>query len=183
MGTIMHKYNNCLPVIEYKKILYATDLSEAGRQAFPYAASIAQRFNSQLTVFHVVEARDFEKYLVGYISEEIWSDLKLRDLEEAKSLLVSRKRNDVEIRNSVQQFCEETIAQHPEKPLISYEVVVRSGEAVEQILQEANSGGYDLVVISKHGHRSSVKDAVMGDTARRVMRRSTVPVMVVPLSD
>ena len=179
----MQSDSNCLSVVEYKKILYATDLSEAGRQAFPYAASIAQRFGSHLTVFHVVEARDFEKYLVGYISEETWNDLKAHDLDEAKAILTSRKRNDVEIKNSVQQFCEETISQHPQQPVLSYEVVVKSGEPVEQILQEASSGGYDLVVISKHGHRTSVKDAVMGDTARRVMRRSTVPVMVVPLSD
>ena len=72
-----------LPKIEYKRILYTTDLSESGRHAFPYAASIAQRFLSELTVFHVVETRDFEKYLVGYISEDLWKDLKTENLEEA----------------------------------------------------------------------------------------------------
>ena len=73
-----------LPEIEYKRILYTTDLSESGRYAFPYAASIAQRFDSELTVFHVVEARDFEKYLLGYINEDLWKDLKTQDLEEAR---------------------------------------------------------------------------------------------------
>ena len=34
-----------LPYIEYKKILYVTDLSESGRQAFPHAVAIAQRNN------------------------------------------------------------------------------------------------------------------------------------------
>ena len=37
---------NTLPKIEYKKILYVTDLSESGRHAFPHAASIARRCNS-----------------------------------------------------------------------------------------------------------------------------------------
>jgi len=41
---------------------------------------------------------------------------------------------------------------------------------------------YDLLIISKHGHRLSVKDAVIGDTARRVVRPCKIPVMVVPLA-
>jgi len=172
-----------LPKIEYKKILYTTDLSESGRHAFPYAASIAQRFDSELTVFHVVETRDFEKYLVGYISEDLWKDLQTEDLEEARRILISRKRDDVEIKDSVQQFCEESLSGQPEKSVLSYHVTVETGEPVEKILQEAHSGGYDLVVISKRGRRSSVKDAVMGSTARRVIRRCNVPVMVVQLPD
>jgi nucleotide-binding universal stress UspA family protein len=175
---------NLLPSIEYRKILYTTDLSEAGRYAFPYAASIARRFGSELTVFHVVESRDFEKYVLGYVSEAMWKELKTRSLEEARQLLVSRKRDDVEIRNSVQAFCDETLSrQTAGGAVLSYDVKVQAGEAVEEILREAHSGGYDLVVISKHGHRTSVKDAVIGDTARRVIRRCRVPVMVVQLPD
>ena len=172
-----------LPKIEYRKILYTTDLSDSGRHAFPYAASIAQRFDSELTVFHVLETRDFEKYVHGYISEDFWKDLQTRDLEEAKQILISRKRDDTEISDNVRRFCQETISRHPEKPVLTYQVMVEMGEPVEKILQEAHSGGYDLVVISKHGHRTSVKDAVMGDTARRVLRRCKVPVMVVQLPD
>jgi nucleotide-binding universal stress UspA family protein len=172
-----------LPKIEYKRILYTTDLSESGRHAFPYAASIARRFDSELTVFHVVETRDFERYLVGYISEDLWKDLQTEDLDEARRILISRKRDDVEIRDSVQQFCEESLSRQPDKSVFSYHVKVEMGEPVEKILQEAHSGDYDLVVISKRGRRSSVKDAVMGGTARRVIRRCNVPVMVVQLPD
>jgi nucleotide-binding universal stress UspA family protein len=172
-----------LPKVEYKKILYTTDLSESGRRAFPYAASIAQRFDSELTVFHVVETRDFEKYLVGYISEDLWKDLQTEDLDEARQILLSRKRDDVEIIDSVHQLCDESLASDLDKSVLSYRVVVETGEPVEKILQEAHSGGYDLVVISKRGNRSSVKDAVMGGTARRVIRRCNVPVMVVQLPD
>ena len=89
-----------LPRVEYKKILYTTDLSESGRFAFPYAASIAAHYDAQLTVFHVVEAREFEKYLVGYISEELWAEIKTRDLEEARRILINRKRNDAAIKGS-----------------------------------------------------------------------------------
>lgn len=175
--------NNTLPRIEYKKILYASDLSEAGRHAFPHAASIAQRFDAELTVFHVLDARDFERSVVGYISEDFWTELKTRELEEAKRILFARKRNDVEINNAVDEFHKETLSQQqPGKPIVSYGVKVEAGEPVEEILREAHSGGYDLVVISKHGH-GSLKDAVMGNTVRRVIRWCQVPVLAVPLPE
>lgn len=172
-----------LPKIEYKKILYTTDLSETGRHAFPYAASIAQRFDSELTVFHVLETRDFEKYILGYISEDFWQELKSRNLDEARRTLVERKRDDVEIVDSIHRFCQATLDAHSDGTKLAYDVAVEVGEPVEKILQAAHSGGYDLLVVSKHGHRTSVKDAVMGDTARRVIRRCKIPVIVVPLSD
>ena len=53
---------------------------------------------------------------------------------------------------------------------------------MDRILDTVKSGGYDLVVMGKHGH-GGLKKAVTGDTARRVIRRCKVPVMVVQLPD
>jgi nucleotide-binding universal stress UspA family protein len=52
------------------------------------------------------------------------------------------------------------------------------GDPVELIVERANRGGYDLVVIGKHGH-GIIHGGLMGDTARRVIRRCRVPVLVV----
>ena len=67
--------------------------------------------------------------------------------------------------------------------MLSYSIKVESGERLEKILEEAHGGGYDLLVMSKHGNRASVKDAVIGDTARRVIRRCRIPVLVIPLDE
>ena len=48
-----------IPMVKYKMILYPTDLSESGRCAFPYAASIANMYGAELTVLHVVETDEF----------------------------------------------------------------------------------------------------------------------------
>ena len=174
--------DSALPGITYNKILYVTDLSETGRHAFPHAASIARQFDSELTVFHVVDPGNLES-LIGYANEEVWQSLVNQSLEEARETLYSRKRGNVEIRNHIEQLCEEALEKNPETPVLSYEIKVEMGEALEKILDEAHSENYDLLVISKHGHRLSVKDAVMGDTARRVIRRCKIPVMVIPLAD
>ena len=172
---------NLLPRIEYKKILYVTDLSESGRQAFPHAAAIARRNDAQLTVFHVVDNRDLQS-LEGYVSSELWEELSSRNLEDARRILLSRRPEDFAIEN-VEQFCQDCLADQPEQPVLSYEIKVEVGERLEKILAEAHGGGYDLLVVSKHGNRASVKDAVIGDTTRRIIRRCRIPVLVVPLDE
>ena len=172
---------NPLPLVEYRKILYVTDLSESGRQAFPHAVAITRRNNAQLTVFHVVDNRDLQS-LESYISSELWEELSNRNLDDARQMLLSRKRDDFTIKN-IEQFCEDCLANQPEQPVLSYDVKVETGERLEKILEEAHGGGYDLLVVSKHGNRATVKDAVMGDTTRRIMRRCRIPVLVVPLSE
>lgn len=167
-----------LLLVEYRKILYVTDLSESGRQAFPHAVAITRRNNAQLTVFHVVDNRDLQS-LESYISSELWDELSNRNLDDARKMLLGRKHDDFAIKN-IEQFCEDCLVN---QPVLSYEVKVETGERLEKILEEAHGGGYDLLVISKHGNRASVKDAVMGDTTRRIMRRCRIPVLVVPLNE
>jgi len=165
--------------IEYRKILYTTDLSETGRHAFPYAASIAHRHKAELTVLHVVEAHDFEKYLVGYINEPLWAEIKNRNLEEARSMLMQRKRDDTVILDNVEAHCQSALPEKSDKEVyVSYDIAVEMGDPVEVILNKANGERYDLIVIGKHGH-GAIKGALIGDTVQRVVRRSSVPVLVV----
>ncbi len=170
-----------LPPVEYRRILYVTDLSESGRQAFPHAVAIARRNDAHLTVFHAVDNRDLQS-LEGYMSNELWAELSQRNLDDARDLMLSRRPDDLAISN-VEQFCQECLADQPEQPLLSYEIKVDTGERLERILAEAHAGDYDLLIVSKHGNRASVKDAVMGDTTRRILRRCRIPVLVVPLKE
>ncbi len=169
-----------LPRIEYRKILYTTDLSEIGRNAFPHAASIADRYGADLTVIHVVERESFEKYLEGYISEELWDDLKQRDLQDARDILVKRKRDNTAIMDAVDQSCQEALDTCKHKPCVKYRIVVKSGDPVEEIVGEAHGGGYDLVVLGKQGQRG-VRDTLMGSTTWRVLHKCDLPVLVIRL--
>jgi hypothetical protein len=57
----------------------------------------------------VVETLQFEKYLVGYISEQLWDEIKTRDLQEAREILTRRKRDDATIADAVDQFCQQVL--------------------------------------------------------------------------
>ncbi|MDJ0832708.1 MAG: universal stress protein [Gammaproteobacteria bacterium] len=167
--------------IDYKKILYVTDLSESGRQAFPHAVAVARRNDAKLTVFHVVNSHDLQS-LASYMSEELWEELTSRNLDDARRILINRRRDEFAISN-VEDFCQDCLKEQPDQPLLSYEVKVEIGEPLDKILEEAHSGGYHLLVISKHGNRASVRDAVIGDTTRHVIRRCKIPVLMVPLDE
>ncbi|MEN8130012.1 MAG: universal stress protein [Pseudomonadota bacterium] len=170
-----------IPRVEYKKILYTADLSETGRCAFPYAASIANRYSAKLTVFHVVETLEFEKHLVGYIGEDLWDEIKTRNLKEAREILSGRKRDDATIRDAVDQFCQDAIGEEEDQPYVSYDIVVKTGEPVEEILKEAHGKNYDLIVIGEHSRRK-IKRAMkrkVGSTAWRILHRCKIPIMVV----
>jgi nucleotide-binding universal stress UspA family protein len=168
-----------IPKIEIKKILYTTDLSESGRYAFSYAASLANAYKAELSVLHVIEeGPELDKTLAGYISEELWEQIKSQNLEEAREILVNRKRDNAAIKKCVGDFCEE-IQSSTGETYVVYDIAIEMGHAVKKILEYAGQGSYDLIVVGSHGH--GTLDTMMGDTARRIVRRSDIPVLVVRL--
>ena len=55
----------------------------------------------------------------------------------------------------------------------------RAGDSREQIISAANSGRYELVVLSAH-RRAFASDFVLGSAVERLLRHSKVPVLAVP---
>jgi nucleotide-binding universal stress UspA family protein len=58
------------------------------------------------------------------------------------------------------------------------ESVVRFGDPVAQILDEAETFGADLIVVGTAG-RSGIGRVLLGSVAERVFAKATVPVMLV----
>ena len=172
------KVPETIPEIKYQRILYTTDLSESGRHAFPHAVSLSKQYGAELVVLHVVEGGpDLDRRLFGYVDEELWESIKTRNLKEAREILIKRKRSNAEIEDCVEQYCEDVQASMPDTSEVKYSIVTRMGDPVEQIIKEAETGKFDLVVMCSHGH--GMISSVMGGTVRQVVKRSEVPVLVV----
>ncbi len=155
---------------EFKKILYATDLSEGARRALGYAASIANRFGAGVTILHVIE--DTSPYqdslVINILGEERWQQLRAENEEKVISI----------IRDRVKSFCDEVSKEMPACPFITDEILVKVGHPVEEILKTADSINADLVVVGAKG-QGVVADALIGSVSRRVVRRCKRPVLVV----
>jgi len=158
---------------EIKKILYATDLSENASYAFGYAASLANRYGAGVTFLHVLHISPTANSLVSnIIGEENWE--VLRETNEKKVI------DTIKVR--LEKFCEDVSGQLPECPFIIDEIVVKIGNPVEEILNQAEETGCDMIVVGAHGH-GIIGGAVMGSVSRRVLRRCKKPVLVVRLPE
>ena len=57
---------------DIKRILYATDLSENSAHAFGYAINLANKFDAEITILHVIDRMmDISVNMVGvYVNEK-----------------------------------------------------------------------------------------------------------------
>jgi nucleotide-binding universal stress UspA family protein len=173
-----------LPKVNVKKILYATDLSENARYAFAYAVSLADLYKASITFIHVLPEVPalLDKGVIGYISKERWEEIKSQNVEEAKEAIIGKRRDHLAIRDVLHQFSENVKESQEGDGFITDDIIVVRGNPVEEILNYSKETNCDLVVMGTHG-QGTLADAMMGSTARRVLRRSEKPVLVVRLPE
>ena len=159
---------------EIKKIFHATDLSENARHSFGYAASLANSYGAGITMLHVLE--DVSAYqdslVINIIGEQKWDELR----KNKEQVVLDT------IRERLEKFCEDVSRELPACPFITDDIIVKIGNPVEEILQEVEASGCDMVVMGTRGH-GIMADAMMGSTSRRVLRRCKKPVLVVRLPE
>ena len=170
-----------LPKVDVKKILYATDLSENARYAFAYAVSLADLYNAAITFIHVLPevSSRLDKSVIGYISEERWEEIKSQNVEEARENIIGKRRDHLAIRDALHQFSEDV---KEDRGFATDDIIVVRGNPVEEILKYSEEKNCDLIVMGTHG-QGTLADVMMGSTARRVLRRSPKPVLVVRLPE
>jgi len=138
-----------------KKILWATDFSDEGQEAFLYALNFAKAFKASLVALHVVP--DFSSALYN-ASLVIRGELARRVnfiKKEAKKKLESIKKAKG----------------------ISFKIIVKEGSPSKRIIEIAEEEKADLIVIGKRG-LSAVEKLFIGSVANHVLRNSSVPVLI-----
>ena len=159
---------------EIKKILYATDLSENARYAFSYAASLANRYGAGITILHVLQ--DLSPYrdslVVNVLGEEKWNELRKGNEEKILGTLKER----------LEKFCSDVSVELPACPFITDDIVIKIGNPVDEILEQAEKTESDLLVLGAHG-QGIIGDAMMGSVSRRVLRRCKKPILIIRLPE
>jgi nucleotide-binding universal stress UspA family protein len=173
-----------LPKVDIKKILYATDLSENARYAFAYAVSLADLYHAAITILHVLPEIPelLDKNVIGYISAERWEEIKAQHFKEAKDALIGKKREHLAVQEALQHFSETVKEEKEGGGFVTDDIIVERGNPVEEIIKHSKDRNCDLIVMGTHGH-GTLEDVMLGSTARRVIRRSKIPVLVVRLPE
>ena len=172
-----------LPNVEIKKILFATDLSESSIHAFAYAASLANQYKAGITILHVLSEDSNRRGIVrAVLGDAQLIEIRKRHYEEAREQLIGKKRENMEMKEVIHAFTENIKKETDIQDSITDEILVESGVPEEEILAAAEKRNCDIIVMGSHGHKGFV-DALLGSTARRVVRLSKKPVLVVKLPE
>ena len=86
------------------------------------------------------------------------------------------------IRLRIEDFCEEMGTVIESCPLLVDEIIIEKGNPTEEILRGAKKAEADMIVMGSRGY-NILKDSFIGGTARRVIRQSKIPVLVIRLPE
>ncbi|QDE32215.1 MULTISPECIES: universal stress protein [Shewanella] len=137
-------------------ILWPTDFSDTASHALRYAIEMANLYQVDIRIMNVVDQP---------IGDENFMALTITPEELAKTM-------------------EDAAASQMHKLLgqlntnLKIETIIRRGDAVNEILEEANSGDIGMVVIASHG-RSGLSHFLNTNVAEAVANKAKCPVLVV----
>jgi nucleotide-binding universal stress UspA family protein len=136
-------------------ILVATDFSNPSRGAAAYAAALAKLNGATLTLLHA--------YLLPTpVSEVPYVMVSVEELQKDNEKLVKEMAEGLENQYD-----------------IKVNTLVTIGLPADEVVFQAGEIGADLVVTGMRGVTNTL-DKLIGSTTAAIMRKSTVPVLVVP---
>jgi len=148
------------PAVTIKKVLYATDFSEASMSALPLAAGVARQYGSQLSIIH------------------IWSTLPPVLTGPQVGINPIPPMNEYDRAEEYARSEMDRILQNSALNGLAARGVVLLGAPVEEIDRIVREEGFDLLVIGTHG-QTGFKHMVMGSVTEDICRKVTCPVLTV----
>lgn len=140
--------------IRLKKILVGSDFSTDSVLALRYGLSLAQEFESELHLIHVMEPPVYPEFRTP---AEQTQDMVRTD--------VFKEKLDGLVPEDARNWC-------------SLKTAVLQGQPYEELVAYSVTQGMDMVVLGVRGY-GLVKSLLMGSTTDRVVRRSPCPVLTV----
>jgi nucleotide-binding universal stress UspA family protein len=139
-------------------VLCPVDFSDASRGALRYAAVVANHLKAELTVLTVTDPL----------------------LREAAELSASVEHLPEAINKELHRFCQKTFEGKVTPEAVRFDMT--TGKPAVEILRVAKERPVDLIVMSTHG-LTGVRKLFFGSTTERVLRETTVPVLLTPAHD
>ncbi len=142
-------------------VLVAVDFSDNGRKAFNAAMKLAEDLGTSLVVVHAFPEMRGPPLLMGDLERSVINEAKA-EVSKEEALTLS-----------------EDWLQVAREHGLEVEGVAADGDPADLILSTASQKGAGLIVMGTHGH-TGLKHLLLGSVAEEVIRRSKLPVLVVP---
>jgi nucleotide-binding universal stress UspA family protein len=142
-----------------KNILVAIDFEENLEPIIDKAFELAKAFKAKVWLLHIAAP---EPYFVGYeVGPQYIRDWRAEDLRKEHKQL--------------QRFTSEL-----EEKGIDTEGLVIQGATIEMIIDESKKLNVDLIIAGHHEH-SFFYNAFVGSVSSQIIKKSKIPVLIVPV--
>jgi len=147
--------------LRFNKVLVGCDFSPAANTALEYGVSLAQEFEAELHLIHVLEPQVYSDFLATTLDgvQGATGDIKEKLDQRLTDLITPEAMNWCRIKTAVIE-----------------------GRPFEAITNYAGKNDIDLVVLGVRGH-GVVETLFLGSTTDRVVRKAQCPVLSVSPAD
>ena len=142
-------------------ILTAIDFFDSTDRIITVTRNLALATNATVRLVHVAEP---EPDFVGYGGGP-------NEVRDQIAVEFQREHNELQ-----------TLSAQLRDVGIDASALVVQGPIAETILSQAKSHATDLIIVGSHGH-GAVYDILVGSISEGVIRKSNIPVTIVPVSD
>ena len=145
----------------YKRIVLPIDLNSKFKKPSKFAIELSKKFSSKIIILNVIEDYVESKHS---IMSRVSLDSINTDYDKLKTsnlLLVKERFSEFSDLN------------------LDLDFKVKKGDAAQIILDLSISISADLIIMGSNG-KDNISDYFMGTTSSKVVKNSTLPVLVVP---
>jgi len=160
-------------------ILFATDLSPQCQQAYEFAVAMGIRNKALVYILYILEEmpESIESRIQGLVGRHQWQDLMQTKKEDVHKSLTG-KRLSSQVLQEIQDFCALVGEDEDTCDFNSQEIIISAGDISETIMKNAEDNECDIIVLG--AHEGFVSRNSISDHIKTVLKRSSIPVIVVP---
>lgn len=160
-----------------KNILLPTDASSLSFTCLPLVLKLAEAYDAQITLFHVLE-------LYGTLSESVerhpgkseQSDIYEAILKKLDKILANKALDKVKVKRGSEEFRDEILIS--DEKTIALNTVIAKGLSAHYEIENYAPGHADLIIMTTHGH-SGLAHFFLGSTTEKVAQHVDMPVVTV----
>jgi len=145
------------PIKAFQQILVPVDFSEHSATAIAYAKRIAQDYDAQLQLLHIIENTTHPAFSLSGKSSiyDFFPNIKEDSINKVKKMF-----------------------DEANGPEVKSEIFIKDGHPAHETIEFSKEKGSDLIVISTHG-LTGVDHFLLGSVSEKVVRRAFCPVFTV----
>jgi len=151
----------------YSNILVPLDGSEPSNHALEHALTIAEKFNSKVSLLAVVA-----RVILPVFPDEGFGTAPMT---AAKDMARYQEKMKIIYENVLTEAREKITREHPDIELVT---LLKEGRPSATIVETAEEDGYDLIVMGSRGV-GGITGWILGSTSRRVVDSCTKPILIV----